>query len=762
MESHINLSEIESWEYIDGVDFVYDFEVEEEHCYYIHAGCPILVHNSGKTYSAIDFIIYLCLFEPHPVTINIIKETYQEFKTTLYDDFRERLDYYDLPNPFYKQDVHSFRINRSKTNLIGADKTGKDNKFHGAACDFLYINESLSVAQAVFDQSEMRCRKFWFMDYNPSVTEHYVFKNVVTRPEVGLLRTTFNDNPFVSIPERNKILSYEPWLPGSYTVEKNEIWYDGKIVDEKNQPPAHPTNVNNGTADEFMWKVYGLGLRGAMKGVIFKNVFWIDELPQMAYTYGMDFGFTCLSGDTMITTNNGQIRISDIKIGDQVLTRKGFRSVLNVFDNGLKEVITKKVGFDFGFKEITATFEHNFNVNGEWKNFGKLEKQETLCILPYLMEENSGGIQKERTRNTFLEGGKKMVCNITKGFISRYINFIKVKFQKACKYIILILMLSIMIFPICFAYLLRNTLRFIIHLPILLKLIKAKFIIKKSDTAKKTGIKEGKKFQNLFQKKSEIVIHAILNIHQQILTRSFAHKNAIINGNILTNLIKLKCSAKTAILNSWVINTSNPKHAHLSAHMNYHQVQELVEIRREFQQVYDLQVEDVHEYFANGILVHNCDPTAIGRACEDENNIYAELLFYAPIDNPYEIDATFTALGMEKHIPITADSSDKYINHTGSYEMVCALYDMGWEISKVSKTNSVMFWLTSMKRKKIHIVRPKNEALYQAVKKEVENYRFKEVNGILINQPIDKFNHFWDQLRYNHMSHASNYDVDEY
>ena len=196
--------------------------------------------------------------------------------------------------------------------------------------------------------------------------------------------------------------------------------------------------------------------------------------------------------------------------------------------------------------------------------------------------------------------------------------------------------------------------------------------------------------------------------------------------------------------------------------MNYHQVQELVEIRREFQQVYDLQVEDVHEYFANGILVHNCDPTAIVRYCEDEKNIYWDLLWYSPIDNPHEIDATFTAIGVEKHIPITADSSDKYINHTGSYEMVSALYDMGWEISKVSKTNSVMFWITSMKRKRIHIVRSKNEALYQAAKKEVENYRFKEVNGMLINQPVDKHNHNFDASRYAHMSHASNYDVDEY
>lgn len=248
--------------------------------------------RSGKTYSGIDFIIFLCLYEPNPVVINIIKETYNEFKTTLYDDFNERLSYYGLPNPFYKQEIHSFKINESKINFIGAEKTGKDGKFHGASCDFLYINESLAVAQTVFDQSEMRCRKFWFMDYNPSVTKHYIFDSVVTRPDVGFLRTTFQDNPFVSIQEKAKILSYEPWLPGSYQVEDNAIFYNGKEVDDKNQPPPHPTNVNNGTADEFMWKVYGLGLRGAMKGVVFKHITWIDAFPDIAHTYGADFGFT--------------------------------------------------------------------------------------------------------------------------------------------------------------------------------------------------------------------------------------------------------------------------------------------------------------------------------------------------------------------------------------------------------------------------------------------------------------------------------------
>jgi hypothetical protein len=88
----------------------------------------------------------------------------------------------------------------------------------------------------------------------------------------------------------------------------------------------------------------------------------------------------------------------------------------------------------------------------------------------------------------------------------------------------------------------------------------------------------------------------------------------------------------------------------------------------------------------------------------------------------------------------------------GTVEMVNGLQLLGWEITKVSKTKSVMFWVNSMKAKKINII--KNN-LQHFAKKEAENYRMKMINGIAINQPVDAFNHFWDAARYAHMSENS-------
>lgn len=245
--------------------------------------------RSRKTWSGIFIILYLALYrhKKDGCSINIYRETYNEFKTTLYDDFKRVLNLAGLPNKFNdNEEIKSFKIGRTKIFFLGDGK-------HGGSCDYAFFNEIMMQKQSVFDQVEMRCRIFWWGDYNPSFTQHWVFDKILHRSDVTFLRTTFRDNPHISNGELNKILGYEPWEPGSYEVTpEGELLYMGQPIDDGNQPPPHRFNVDQGTADEFMWKVYGLGLRGAMQGQIFKRIHWIDKFPDLAYTYGLDFGFT--------------------------------------------------------------------------------------------------------------------------------------------------------------------------------------------------------------------------------------------------------------------------------------------------------------------------------------------------------------------------------------------------------------------------------------------------------------------------------------
>lgn len=400
--------------------------------------------RSGKTWSGIDIIIWLCLFyEPNGCTINIYRETYNEFKTTLYDDFKRRLDDYGLPNKFKENDeIKSFKIGKSKIYFIGDGK-------HGGGCDYAFFNEVMFIKKSVFDQVKMRCRKFWWADYNPSFTEHWFFDSVLTRPDVVFLRTTFKDNKYISAQERNEILITEPWKPGSYIVKEGVVQCYNKLTSKveplspTNQPPPHPENIKNGTADESYWRIYGLGLRGAMKGLIFPFVTWIDEFPKdKAPIYPNDFGFTV-------------------------------------------------------------------------------------------------------------------------------------------------------------------------------------------------------------------------------------------------------------------------------------------------------------------------DPNTLVKYAEDEHNIWIEPLSYEPIETPEALSMLLESLGIDKSKDIIpCDSADKYTGENkGTVEMVKGLKKLKWvNAYKISKTKSVMYWLVSMKKKKIHII--KNH-LYKEALKEQQNYKMREIAGIAINQPLDKFNHMWDSARYGHISHNS-------
>ena len=220
--------------------------------------------RSGKTISSIDFQIYLASHSQKSIVINNIRETYNSFKTTLFDDYHARLNAFGIYSPFSAKDVTTFNLLGNKINFIGADKVGK---VHGMGSDYFYINEALEgVDRNFFDQMEQRCRGMWFMDYNPSASDHWVF-DLEKRSDVLFVKSSFLDNPYVPIRQKEKILSYDP---------------------------GNPANIVNGTADDFMWKVYGLGIRSSPEGLIFSNVTIIDELPADydEELYGIDFGFT--------------------------------------------------------------------------------------------------------------------------------------------------------------------------------------------------------------------------------------------------------------------------------------------------------------------------------------------------------------------------------------------------------------------------------------------------------------------------------------
>lgn len=135
---------------------------------------------------------------------------------------------------------------------------------------------------------------------------------------------------------------------------------------------------------------------------------------------------------------------------------------------------------------------------------------------------------------------------------------------------------------------------------------------------------------------------------------------------------------------------------------------------------------------------YSVDPLALVKIYIEGENLYLEKLIYEPINNPEAVSDALFNTGVKKYDLIASDSADRYNDREFNKE----LKGLGWNINPISKTGSVKYWIGQLSKYKIHIVESKEFRI------EAENYKWREINGIQINEPVDKFNHLWDASRY--------------
>ncbi len=119
------------------------------------------------------------------------------------------------------------------------------------------------------------------------------------------MRSTFMDNPFITEGIKNQLRGYNPYAWDSTYVSECGTKLINKLNDEEiseaNQPPPNELNIKNGTADAFMWLVYGLGLSAEKPNRIYRG--WktctVEDFRELEYTsyFGGDFG---ISAETAI------------------------------------------------------------------------------------------------------------------------------------------------------------------------------------------------------------------------------------------------------------------------------------------------------------------------------------------------------------------------------------------------------------------------------------------------------------------------------
>jgi phage terminase large subunit len=136
-------------------------------------------------------------------------------------------------------------------------KSGKRNR--------LFINEANGVTYEIYEQLRIRTTEQVIIDFNPSAS-FWAHDRLFGDPDVNWVVSTFRDNAFINDSVRSAILSYEPT----------------------------PENIKRGTANEYRWKVYGLGEVGRLEGLVFPDFKTSSEFPSEYKwrTFGMDFGYT--------------------------------------------------------------------------------------------------------------------------------------------------------------------------------------------------------------------------------------------------------------------------------------------------------------------------------------------------------------------------------------------------------------------------------------------------------------------------------------
>lgn len=266
LQEHKEEAGVSSWAYIHDVEEVFDVEVEADHNYYIVVGDrEFNVHNSSKTYSLIQWFIVYALKERRPTRVVISRKKGTWLNATVWVDFynillelglREGIDYRR------NKTLHQIAINNTTFEFVGLDDV---QKLHGLTVDIFWINEAMEASKDDFDQLEQRTSRFAVLDYNPSAEQHWIYDTVCTRDDCYFDHSTMLQNPFIPENSRRKILSYEP------TEE----------------------NFAQGTADERKWKIYGLGMRAALEGLVFNNIEYIDQIPESIdkRAYSVDYGF---------------------------------------------------------------------------------------------------------------------------------------------------------------------------------------------------------------------------------------------------------------------------------------------------------------------------------------------------------------------------------------------------------------------------------------------------------------------------------------
>lgn len=635
--------------------------------------------RSGKTYSTVHLLIQYAVRVKNK-RISLVSHSLPHIKRGALRDFRQLMEnfgYWDEARWSATNFTYTFK-NGSYIELFGLEDEGKAR---GPGRDILFVNEANLIKKSLFDQLAMRTTGKIFLDWNPADFNSWVY-DLADNPKNLCIHSTYLDN--------------------IHNLSQTQIDY---IEGYKNLP------------DDFLWKVYGLGLRGAAKELIYTTWQRFQDAPEGGDVfYGLDFGYTnpsamvkvthyeganyveevlyqsgltvpeminriksmdigrkiiyadcaepktieeiykaginikpsdkdvwagivgvksyplyvkgenlimelqsykwkkdkndnvtedpvkandhlCFAGHTRILTDLGLVDIWDIEEGDRVLTSQGYKRVLKTFDNGLKETYLYRIQCGTICISLECTPNHPIKADNEWIPISQLRQGQKVNLLKYLEEEGLSSTETQLTTPT-----------AQPSYIGTFGRKLSGLFRKATTYIIKtvtpitttlktlnLFQAQGIVATICGNELSKtpNGIKSF-NYPVL-KLLQ-------NGTDHQKGLSGISNTQN--GKDLETLRTAMLNA--KYARQHTPERNPI---NLSAPTLANQSTEETQDLTILAETVNDAQHLSYPTNTNQDYIVQKVVASpiSGLQRVYNLEVEDVHEYYAEGMLVHNCD-----------------------------------------------------------------------------------------------------------------------------------------------------------
>ncbi|HTE27045.1 PBSX family phage terminase large subunit [Flavitalea sp.] len=233
--------------------------------------------RSSKTYSLSQLMVALASKKEFgKKEISVVSPSLPHLKKGARKDVLKILEDLNLfnENNFNRTDqIYTFPATGSYIEFFGAEDS---LKVRGPGRDILYVNEANLLSHATYIQLAMRTTETIFIDFNPADEYSWVYD--------------------VADKEGNKLI-VSNYTHNRANLSKEQVAEIEALKD----------------ADENLWKVFGLGLRGTSSETIYTHWKIIKEMPGRGERfYGQDFGFNVPSALVDIEHYEGAIYLDEL------------------------------------------------------------------------------------------------------------------------------------------------------------------------------------------------------------------------------------------------------------------------------------------------------------------------------------------------------------------------------------------------------------------------------------------------------------------